>query len=414
MDDLFRPEALTHATRRLTGVVVLRSSRATWWITGILITAVASGAAFAATATYARKETVSGWLIPPAGLIRQSARQGGVVQAFHVQEGQEVRAGQPIATIRLSASTASGDSYTVLERTFGAQASASQERAEAALQALQAEQISLEREMAALGRERIEARRRVTLQRERLRLAQAELARVEPIAARGFLTGRELESRRSAALQADQTLSEMSGQVLALDRQIAEAEARLRAIPISLRTAKADAIAAQAGITQERTQAETSATYVVTASISGRVVALPASLGQSLDANGIVAVVGPGDAPLEAELYVPSRAAGFVRRGQDVRLMYQAFPFQKFGAGEGQVISVSRTVLAPAEVQLPGSQINEPVFRVRARLAKTDVSAYGDAVPLQPGMMLNADIILDRRNLYEWLLDPLYAAGRRG
>ena len=94
--------------------------------------------------------------------------------------------------------------------------------------------------------------------------------------------------------------------------------------------------------------------------------------------------------------------------------MYQAYPFQKFGAGDGVVTSVSRTVLAPAEVAIPGLQVAEPVFRVRVRLARDSVEAYGDRLPLQAGMLLSADVVIDRRSLLEWLLDPLYAAGRRG
>ena len=58
--------------------------------------------------------------------------------------------------------------------------------------------------------------------------------------------------------------------------------------------------------------------------------------------------------------------------------------------------------------------MTEPVFRVRVRLSQNAVSAYGEQMPLQPGMLLAADVIVDKRSLLEWLLDPLYAAGRRG
>lgn len=93
--------------------------------------------------------------------------------------------------------------------------------------------------------------------------------------------------------------------------------------------------------------------------------------------------------------------------------MYQAFPHQRFGAGQGEIVSVSRTVLAPSEVSTPGVTVTEPVFRVQVRLARDYVAAYGQRVPLQAGMQLTADVIVDRRTLFEWLFDPLYAAGRR-
>ncbi len=414
MSDLFRQEAVTHATRRLTGNVILASTVSMKVLTLLVVAIVLAGTVFAATATYARKETVSGWLTPPAGLIRLTASQGGVVERILVTEGQEVRAGQPVATLRLSPALQAGDAFSSLTVSLATQQGAARDRASARRDTLSAERAQLAQRRAGLGEELAEARRRINLQRQRLVLANAEVTRAEAVAAQGFLPGRELEARRSAALQAEQMLSDITAQALNYQRQIGEVDSRLLAIPIDLRAAEAEASAAQAGLDQERTQTEAQSTYVVIATVAGRVGALPATPGQSVAAGATIAIVTPGTGPLEAELYAPSRAAGFVRAGQDVRLMYQAFPHQKFGAGEGRIISVSRTVLAPGEMSVQGLRIDEPVFRVRVRLDRDSVSAYGQDIPLQPGMLLTADVIIDRRSLMEWLLDPLYAAGRRG
>ena len=48
-----------------------------------------------------------------------------------------------------------------------------------------------------------------------------------------------------------------------------------------------------------------------------------------------------------------------------------------------------------------------------ATLDRPDVDAYGDRIPLQPDMLLRADIILDSRALMSWLLNPLLGAGKR-
>jgi membrane fusion protein len=147
--------------------------------------------------------------------------------------------------------------------------------------------------------------------------------------------------------------------------------------------------------------------------VGGKVVAIPVELGQNVTPGGTVAIVAPKSDILLAELYVPTRAAGFIKPGQTVKLMYQAFPYQSFGMGEAKVIAVSQTVLSPQELPIPGLPIQEPVFRVRAQLKSLTVRAYNEDRPLQPGMMLTADIILEKRSLIRWLLDPLYAAGRR-
>jgi membrane fusion protein len=51
----------------------------------------------------------------------------------------------------------------------------------------------------------------------------------------------------------------------------------------------------------------------------------------------------------------------------------------------------------------------EPIYRITVDLARQSVTAYGAQVPLQPGMALEADVALERRRLFEWVLDPLYA-----
>lgn len=414
MSDLFRREAVAHATRRLAGDVVLASSVSSRVLAILFIVVVAAGVLFAATASYARKETVSGWLTPAAGLIRLTASEGGVVERLLVAEGDRVTTGQPVAILRSSQTLQAGDSFSSLSASIATQQDAARAQAETRREALLAEQTQLAQRRSGLADELGQARRRLELQSERLELSRAEVARAEAIAAQGFLPGRELEARRSAALAAEQTLSEITGQVLSHERQIREVESRLAVIPIDLRAVEAEGVGARAALAQHKTETEARSTYVVIATVDGRVAALPAQLGQSLAAGGTIGIVTSGDGPLEAELYAPSRAAGFVREGQEVRLMYQAFPHQKFGSGEGRIVSVSRTVLGPRDIAIEGLRVDEPVFRVRVRLDRADVSAYGRDIPLQPGMLLTADIIVDRRSLLEWLLDPLYAAGRRG
>lgn len=413
MSDLFRKEAVHHATRRLAGEVVLTSSLSSRLLAGLLIAVVAAAVLFAATASYARKETVAGWLAPPGGLIRLEARQGGIVQAVHVREGEAVHAGQAIATVRLAQALADGDSFDALSRSLQSQADAAGARARSARATLESERTQLMARREALSRELAEARRRAMLQAGRIRLGRAEVERAETLTAQGYLPRRELDARQGALLAMEQEEAQLASAVLSYEREISEVVARLGAIPIDVQAAAAEAASALASLEHQQTQTEAQSIYVVVATVNGRVAALPVHQGQGVPAGAAVAVLAAGNSPLEAELYAPSRASGFIREGQEVRLMYQAFPYQKFGTGAGRVTSVSRTVLAPSEVAIPGLAVQEPVFRVRVRLTRDQVAAYGQRLPLQPGMLLTADVVIDRRSLLEWLLDPLYAAGRR-
>ncbi len=93
-------------------------------------------------------------------------------------------------------------------------------------------------------------------------------------------------------------------------------------------------------------------------------------------------------------------------------MQVEAFPFQRFGFVEGQIRAITTTVVRPGEVLFPIEQ-TEPVYEVRITLARDYVNAYGERRQLQPGMVLRADIPIDRRRLWQQLFDPLIAAGKR-
>jgi membrane fusion protein len=178
-----------------------------------------------------------------------------------------------------------------------------------------------------------------------------------------------------------------------------------------------------AQLEQERAEAEARREIVVVAPHDGTVTAIHAVLGAKADAGTPLLSIVPPASRLEAHLYAPSRAIGFVRAGQRVQLRYQAFPYQRFGHYEGVVAGVSRAALSPAELpaQLAGltsvtgaaAGAAEPLYRITVNLASQTVTAYGAKNALQPGMTLEADVALERRRLFEWVLDPLYAVTGR-
>jgi membrane fusion protein len=252
-----------------------------------------------------------------------------------------------------------------------------------------------------------------TLQQTRVTIAETAVKEVEG-ASPGSIARREIEQRRSAALMAQQELVTLHRQAAAMKREIADLAARLTVIPIEIAATRADTQAAGAGLTERASEAEQRHAVFVLAPVAGRIAALPVAAGQPLAPNATLAVITPLAGRLEAELLAPSRAAGFIELGQDVRLQLQAFPYQRFGTVRGTVKTVSTTVLGPSEISIPGLTIQEPIFRVRVALSREGIDAYGKSYPLQPGMLLSADIVFDRRNLLQWLFDPLYAVRRRG
>jgi membrane fusion protein len=216
--------------------------------------------------------------------------------------------------------------------------------------------------------------------------------------------------------------SERSRLTAVRERMNIEAERADLPLKMGRDTATLDRSMAQ--LEQERAEAEARREIVVVAPHDGTVTAIHAVVGAKADTGTPLLSIVPPASRLEAHLYAPSRAIGFVHPGQRVLLRYQAYPYQRFGHYEGVVAAVSRAALSPTELpaQLAGltsltgvaaGAAAEPIYRITVSLASQTVTAYGAEVPLQPGMTLEADVALERRRLFEWVLDPLYAVTGR-
>lgn len=411
---LFREEVGRNRTSRLHGQILVSAPLSNALLSWIAVAFISAAVVFAVNASFSRKETVSGWLSPQGGLVRVQAREGGTVEGVHVAEGAMVRDGGSLITLRLSSDTPEGDPDQSVDRALDLEETSTRSRNDAAAARIAVERNEEVRRIGTIRAELLEHQRRIALGTERLTIAEDDLKRSDLIARKGFMPNAQLDARRFAVIGAETGLSQMRVAALQMERELSAAQSRLKTLAADLLVLNAEADLASSGLSQKRTENALRGRHVATAPIRGRVSALLVERGQTVAPGAAVAVLVPVDARLEAELYVPSRAAGFIRAGQEVRLMYQAFPHQKFGVGRGQVTEVSSTVLAPTEIAIPGLQVEEPVFRVRARLNQDSVVAYGESIGLRPGMLLTADVVIDRRTLLEWLLDPLYAAGRRG
>jgi len=412
VNQLFRKEAVQHATRRLSGDVILATPLSVKTLGLLCAVIVFAAAGFAATATYARKASVAGWLVPDQGVIRVPSYATGLLQVLHVKEGDEVEKGTRIAEISLSTEMATGNLGDVIAKGLSAETEAARTRAAAALQRLEAESKQLEARIKALGKELEQTRHQAKLQENRIAIAQQDVERGAILAKKGLSSNRDNERRNTTLLSEQQELANYTRQAAALEKEILDIDSRMKAIPIEITAAEAEADTADASLKQRVADAEARRLYYVTAPITGRIAALPVFTGQTVSAGGTIVVMLPTSGRLEAELLVPSRGIGFVKPGQEIQIMLDAFPHQRFGTVRGEVKTVSSTVLGQSEISIPGLTIREPMFRIRASLSREIMEAYGEKIPMQPGMLVSADIVFDRRSLLRWLFDPIYAVRR--
>jgi membrane fusion protein len=199
---------------------------------------------------------------------------------------------------------------------------------------------------------------------------------------------------------------------LAREREAQESEAALAGARVRAQVASVDV--QRAALEQEALERALQYRAIVASPGRGRVGAVLVEAGQAVLPGTTLVTILPADATLEAVLYSPSRSMGFVKVGQEVLLRYLAYPHQKFGSHRAIVRAISANPVSAAElgiVPLDGGR--EPLYRIRATLERQSIDAYGRSEALQSGMQVEADVMLDRRRLIEWVFEPLLSlAGR--
>ena len=259
----------------------------------------------------------------------------------------------------------------------------------------------------------------IASQTDRQRLAETTARRDRLMRARDLIPLPRLEQSEQDRLDQSSKLQGLRRTQSGLQNELALAEAALHELPFRRQTQLGEITRNVASVEQELEEAEARRQIVITAPQDGIVSAIQAEAGGAANINSPLLSIVPAGSRLEAHLFSPTRAIGFVHPGQHVRLRYQAFPYQKFGSYEGIVTDVSGSAINPSELpqQLSGLTslytANEPAYRITVQLERQSVDAYGGTLPLRPGMQLEADVLLDSRRLIEWIFEPLYALTRK-
>jgi membrane fusion protein len=358
---------------------------------------------------------VSGWLVPAQGMVRVYAPRAAVATRVFVREGDAVAAGQPLAALSAEErSAALGDTQARVARELEAQRDSLSAEGQRSDQLLRQQRANLAERVAAMRREEQSMEEEIALQKTRTDMARQWETRLRDLQKIGFVLEQQVRSAAEDTVEQAARGQTLERNLITLGRERAALEGELKDIPLRIAAQEETVKRGLAATARDLAETEARRALTIPAPQAGTVTAIHATPGAAVHPETPLLSIVPQGSRLEAHLYAPSRAVGFVRAGQRVLLRYRAYPYQKFGHYRGTIASVSRSVIEPSELPpgfaSAGAQggSGEPLYRIVVDLERQDVTAYGKAVPLQSGMQLDADILLDRRRLYEWVLDPLF------
>ncbi|WIE36097.1 HlyD family secretion protein [Agrobacterium tumefaciens] len=408
---LFRTQAIEHR-RRLRGEVMIAQPVSHGVMTAILGVFVVVGGTYLMTGTYARKETVQGYIAPTGGLAQLYATKGGIVTRVLVHEGDVVTQGQPMVELSLETTGADGQIGEKLRSETQARIQSIDTQMTATKARFDEEGRRLSVRVEGLGGELASQEQRLESERRLQALQTDDAGRYAQLQIKGSGTRFELSRRQQQILAQESVIHELERQKEQRQGDLNDARSHLAGLAAERDDKLAQLQGLRSELEQSLAQLQVNRAYVMVAPVAGRVAALQAQPGQTAVAQSPLAALVPAGSNLEANLLVPPRAAGLIQPGQEVRLRVDAFPYQRFGVVSGHVVQVSRATYREGELLAPIA-FKDPVYRVTVSLERTSIAAYGEERPLTPGMTLIGDVITDRRHFTDWVLDPLKAIGSR-
>lgn len=422
---LFRPEVLAARQAQWLGGIRIGRPLSFSVVTGAALAMAAALIAFACWGEVARKVTVHGLLLPQGGLINVAAQQAGVIAEVLVREGDEVKAGQPLLQLRSERVTVAGDAALLTAQALAARRATLETERRLTEQNLRQRLDSLQQRQQSLQAEERQALAELDTHRLRLQLGQKSLERQQQLAHDGFVAAAQVQQKQEELLDLQLRERNAERNLQALQRDLQTVRADRQALETQTQTALTQLDRSVASLDQETTEADGRNGLTLTAPQSGRVSAITLGAGQYVQVAQTLVSLLPTQsskgaeanaAELQAQLFAPSRTAGFVQPGQTVWLRYAAFPYQKFGMAQGEVVAVSRSPIAPQDLPngqgqalVAAAQANEPMYRITVRLHQQTVNTYGKPTQLAAGMSLDAEVQQDSRKVWEWLLEPALA-----
>lgn len=437
---LFRPEVTAALGSQWMGSIRLAQPISAWLIAGIALAVAIALIAFLSLGSMTKKARVTGITVPTAGNISIAAPNAGILTHSHVKEGDVVQAGQVLFTLSTQRQNSQGEITALIAHQLRARQDTLISEQRLRESAANDKKIVLQQRLANLQIESDQIDQEIMLAKRRLSLSQQSIDKFQTLQNSGYVSAAQTQQKQEENIDLSTRLSNLQRNKIQLQTTQVSVQSEINTLANTLATELAQLNRAKAGLQQEIAENNNRHSSQIVAPQAGMVTAITNQTGQNINGGQVLATIIPtveisnannlqnaqNQQALEVHLYAPSKTAGFVSAGQQVLIRYNAYPYQKFGLQAGTVIDVSKTPFAPNELpqhlastilsnaqqNILGFNSNEALYRIKVQLKQQSINTYGKAHAIKPGMTLEADVVQDRRKIWEWIIEPVLAVTR--
>lgn len=406
---LFREEVLKEKTNKWVGeIVIIRPLSFTFYSVFSLILILII-VIFFMYGSYTKKTSVQGQLIPNRGLVKVYSIDAGIILKKYVEEGQNIKKGDVLYEISLERIGTQGDIQDAISSQVKLRnLSLKNELAQVKI-SQNNEKLEIKNKINTYKVDLVNINNLIESQKNRVDIAENLLSRYKTLLQTDSITFEQYQQKKDILLEQDSMLQE-----LVRNKNSILSDLKQQEIIINGLNANQDQHLEQlnrdiALTNQELTEAQSKGNLIIKASSSGIATAINIQEGQFVNNSIVLLSIIPKNSDLVAEFYVPSNMIGFIKIGDKVLLRYEAYPYQKFGHANGEISTISKVSLLSSD--LPNVSAIFPqqksVYIVKAKLENQSIMTYGNQQKLQVGMTFEADVLQEKRSVFEWVFEPL-------
>lgn len=408
---LFREEVLKEKTNKWVGeIVIIRPLSFTFYsVFSLILILILIIVIFFMYGSYTKKTSVQGQLIPNRGLVKVYSIDAGIILKKYVEEGQNIKKGDVLYEISLERIGTQGDIQDAISSQVKLRnLSLKNELAQVKI-SQNNEKLEIKNKINTYKVDLVNINNLIESQKNRVDIAENLLSRYKTLLQTDSITFEQYQQKKDILLEQDSMLQE-----LVRNKNSILSDLKQQEIIINGLNANQDQHLEQlnrdiALTNQELTEAQSKGNLIIKASSSGIATAINIQEGQFVNNSTVLLSIIPKNSDLVAEFYVPSNMIGFIKIGDKVLLRYEAYPYQKFGHANGEISTISKVSLLSSD--LPNVSAIFPqqksVYIVKAKLENQSIMTYGNQQKLQVGMTFEADVLQEKRSVFEWVFEPL-------
>jgi len=418
---MFRKEVTEANSKSKLGNVLITQPLSYTLISCAAIVLAITVLAFGYFGSYTKKATSKGLLVPEYGLLRISSTGSGIITRIEAVDGDEVRKGQPLFVVSAERHSAAGGTQKIISEQIKNREVLLQNALTLADERLASQVRLAETRLRSLQDELAKFPNEIILLERRVKLAQAHHQRQIDLSKAHFVSIAQVQKAEAEMLALQGQVEMLRRAKENMHRETVEMQSIIEESKHRHKADVSDIDSNLSLIRQDLAESNVRFEQVEVAPYSGTLTGTNVQLGQQVTAGSVLSSLIPANGDIAAHIYVSAKQAGFIEVGQKVSLRYAAYPYQKFGMGKGVVSHISKSPYASQELPVHiGSVLQgateEPsqlFYKVSVELSEQTILGYGKRHRLQAGMLLEADIVQDRRRLYEWLLEPLLSLSKK-